>query len=160
LQQYRQTRQKNEGGAEGSIGGLLASAAVRRALLQIAEGLAHLHAHRIVHRDLKPHNILCALPESENDGSSSSSLRLHVQSDSGNVTSVDQLGEYILKISDMGLSKQLSMDQDSVSGMSFSVPAGEPSLASKASAPEAHPVGTIGWQAPEVSDVVAFILLT
>ncbi len=53
----------------------------------------------------------------------------------------------------MGLSKQLTRDQESVSGMSFSAPAGEPSRNSKAGSqgPAAHnPVGTIGWQAPEV----------
>lgn len=148
LQNYRQTRQKTDAGSTDD--GLLASTPVRKALLQIAEGLSHLHSHRIVHRDLKPHNILCALPESENDGSRSY-LHMNLQSDSGNVTSVDQIGDYILKISDMGLSKQLSMDQDSVSGMSFSMPAGEPSLTSKNSVPDAHPVGTIGWQAPEVN---------
>lgn len=70
----------------------------------------------------------------------------------------------------MGLSKQLTRDQESVSGMSFSAPMGEPSLSLSRRPPgggdgpgqdeglanshrtsvAVQPVGTIGWQAPEL----------
>lgn len=67
------------------------------------------------------------------------------------ITELSQLGDYVLKISDMGLSKQLTRDQESVSGMSFSLPNGEPSLNNKnGSLANINPVGTIGWQAPEL----------
>ena len=90
-----------------------------------------------------------------------------------------QLGNYILKISDMGLSKQLDKDDGSFNSMSFSLPyqngtqtgTGEGFSSSdsasigsadrdggskdrdggKAAKTEEHnPVGTIGWQAPEL----------
>lgn len=39
---------------------------IERVLLQLAEGLAAVHAHGIVHRDFKPHNIiLCSAPNGE-----------------------------------------------------------------------------------------------
>ena len=75
-----------------------------------------------------------------------------------------QLGQYILKISDMGLSKQLDKDDGSFASMSFSLPfqTGENFSSSDSTsvgslegraAPkteEHNPVGTIGWQAPEL----------
>ena len=84
-----------------------------------------------------------------------------------------QLGKYILKISDMGLSKQLDKDDGSFASMSFSLPfqtgenfsssdstsvgsadGGERGGGGKegklAKMEEHNPVGTIGWQAPEL----------
>lgn len=93
---------------------------------------------------------MCAPPEPEsaasNGSASSSSSDAEIF-----ITELSQLGDYVLKISDMGLSKQLTRDQESVSGMSFSIPNGEPSLNSKGgNAVNVNPVGTIGWQAPEL----------
>ncbi len=115
---------------------------LKAALLQVAEGLAHLHSQRIVHRDIKPHNILCALPDDAlNDESRSDE----------DIKSVKQLSGYVLKISDMGLSKQLDAGEGSFASMSMSIPSAMPSGVSSTVASAAkNPVGTIGWQAPEM----------
>ena len=55
-------------------------------LIQILEGIAYLHNHNLIHRDLKPQNILI----------------LHNQ------------GRYIPKITDFGISKQLTDEESSV----------------------------------------------
>lgn len=55
-------------------------------LTQLLEGIAFLHSHGIIHRDLKPQNILI----------------------------VNRNGEYIPKITDFGISKQLDINKSSV----------------------------------------------
>ena len=118
--------------------------AIRTVLLQIANGIKHLHGLRIVHRDLKPANILLA-----------DSLKSKRSADlQESVYEIFGKGHYVAKISDMGLGKQL------VGQSSFGASAaGESSLRAQrsdgsngenqSSVAGAGP-GTVGWQAPEV----------
>lgn len=111
---------------------------VRHGLLQIAKGVAHLHSQRIIHRDLKPHNILCALPDEK------------MLNEDETFTDLSQLNDFVLKISDMGLSKQFDKDE------SFAMPSFMNSCDSskgdngKTNDEDDGRVGTIGWQAPEL----------
>jgi serine/threonine-protein kinase/endoribonuclease IRE1 len=98
----------------------------KQLLMEIAQGLSHLHSLNLVHRDLKPQNILISAP------------RYSRKAETPHAHIVRQ-GPKAL-ISDLGLSKRLESDQSSfgemLNGMS----------------PPAN--GTIGWRAPEC--LVAF----
>ena len=69
--------------------------ATKGILLQIAQGVKHLHGLRIVHRDLKPANILLA--------DSRKSKKASIKNNS--VCEIFINGHYVAKISDMGLGK-------------------------------------------------------
>jgi len=111
--------------------------ATRKILFHIALGVRHLHELRIVHRDLKPANILLAHKTREDSF-------FEPNSDDG----MDQLyrafinDQYLPKISDMGLGKQLS----SQSSYGVSVRGG---LTEASTIGGAGP-GSVGWQAPEI----------
>ena len=107
--------------------------ATKQLLFEIASGVKHIHSLRIVHRDLKPANILLARKnrvDCTNDKSIYETFRAH---------------DYIVKISDMGLGKQL-LGQSSfgVSTMNYGVSKNEGSTIAGVGP------GTVGWQAPEV----------
>lgn len=126
--------------------------AMRNMLKQVAEGVKHLHDLRIVHRDLKPQNIL--LKRKNN---------LTQQNEKcDNVVEIFEQDEFIPKISDMGLGKQLAGQ----SSFGFSIAAnaslargiGSNSLGIGSDGnilvPASEKVlagpGSVGWQAPEV----------
>jgi serine/threonine-protein kinase/endoribonuclease IRE1 len=69
----------------------------KRALLQIASGLRHLHALKLVHRDIKPQNILVSGGNGDGRESGGGGGR----------------GGYRMLISDFGLCKKLDVDQTS-----------------------------------------------
>ena len=98
---------------------------IKVALKQIARGISHLHSKNIVHRDVKPHNILL----SRRNSSDRAELSCDKQ---------PCIGDFCLKISDMGLSKQLgSQGENSCASFSFS-------------SQSSHDKGTIGWQPREL----------
>lgn len=125
-------------------------------------GVAHLHAQRIVHRDIKPQNILLARVDDKLAAGDSGEPGVP------SPFSMEDLSQFVLKISDMGLSKQLGRDHHSFSSMSLSIAAGhsvsradplELLMAESAGAGGAitartlalqAAVGTVGWQAPEL----------
>ena len=111
-------------------------------------------------RDIKPHNILLAQPDSESSLTSND----FGNDDNQEISSIKELSKYLLKISDMGLGKQLdSADGGSSSfastlggardravgegsGMRSSSSSGNRGGGGRGSGP----VGTVGWQAPEL----------
>ncbi|CAM9664324.1 unnamed protein product, partial [Hapterophycus canaliculatus] len=151
---------------------------LRAALLQVSQGVEHLHSLRIVHRDLKPHNILLAAKDRKGPG-----LGRRVggarQAEGGGgegkgegegalvaprkLSSMRDLAKFVLKISDMGLGKQLLNGQSSFGMSSYGRAPGvrdpgqggdararaRASNAQASSSAGGH-VGSIGWQAPEV----------
>ena len=68
------------------------------------------------------------------------------------IKSVNQIGKYVLKISDMGLSKQVEKESGSFASYNllFGKDFNENSSYSSNNISAANPIGTIGWQAPEL----------
>ncbi|CAM9313075.1 unnamed protein product [Chrysoparadoxa australica] len=128
------------GGRKGSGSKATASAPLRGALLQVSKGVAHLHGLRIVHRDLKPHNILLQ----RQPGTQAAAA----------LTSTEGLARFVLKISDMGLGKQLLQGQSSFGLASHGQQLGRGSMGKQRSTRDQSSaggnVGSVGWQAPEV----------
>ena len=127
------------------------SAAARKVLFQIASGVKHLHSLRIVHRDLKPANILLAMCTSSTSGSKNSSISQSSQAaGERNVYEKFLHGDYVAKISDMGLGKQL-VGQSSYGASHYADGASLRVGGSKgASSVGGVGPGSVGWQAPEV----------
>ncbi|CAN0439544.1 unnamed protein product, partial [Ectocarpus sp. 12 AP-2014] len=154
---------------------------LREALLQVSQGVEHLHSLRIVHRDLKPHNILLAAMERKGPGLGRRLVgaqqveggeREGVGDGDGpqaapkKLSNMQDLAKFVLKISDMGLGKQLLNGQSSFGMSSYGrAPGGRDhghgggggDAAARARASNAQAsssagghVGSIGWQAPEV----------
>jgi serine/threonine protein kinase len=88
-----------------------------------------LHKQNIVHRDIKPHNILC-----------------NRFNDSMSVKRLEDLANFECKISDMGVSKHLDHEHS----FSTSLPGDLLMQSSQSLRMNPEPVGTIGWQAPEM----------
>lgn len=135
--------------------------ATRDTLNKIACGVKHLHSLRIVHRDLKPQNILLAHRNQSKSGGGFKHLGSSNTDARGTATrSKDEAsesiyesfdrGEFVPKISDMGLGKQL-LGQSS---FGFST-VGNASAGLLAAGGHSKDVvgagpGSVGWQAPEV----------
>jgi len=139
---------------KGSIDGDFESA-TKSLLFQIASGVRHIHSLRIVHRDLKPQNILLALRNAtksvaitkpEERGSDSESdfddTTHSTCSDTNTILECFKNQEYVPKISDMGLGKQLA--GQSSFGLS-TLGTGSVGVADAGAG-----AGSVGWQAPEV----------
>ena len=137
--------------------------ATKSLLLQIASGVRHIHSLRIVHRDLKPQNILLALrsklkqpvlkPEDDEHGVTTdtdtevdeTTSQTTVCSDTNSILEAFKNQEYVPKISDMGLGKQLA--GQSSFGLST---LGTNSVGGGLAGDAGGGAGSVGWQAPEV----------
>ena len=123
--------------------------AVKKILLDIALGVKHIHSLRIVHRDLKPQNILLA-KISKPGNQFVPPLMIEDNESSGDVNILSFLAQdYVAKISDMGLGKQLTGQS------SFGLTSMNQSLGVGGSSHDASTIagvgpGSVGWQAPEV----------
>ena len=106
-------------------------------LSQVAHGVKHIHGLRIVHRDLKPANILLA-----------DSRKSKRRSEEESVIEIFGHGDYVAKISDMGLSKQL-VGHSSYGASTIGESLLAQSNGGQSSIAGAGP-GSVGWQAPEV----------
>lgn len=140
---------------------------MKNALLEMANGISHLHnKFSIIHRDIKPGNILLL----RNDDGSRVAKRgkSSVTEDSPVVEGsevesfdpeeefhINRIDEYTVKISDMGLSKQLSeSDYDETSNLVLSSVMISKTKTNNTHSKHRHQdlsvVGTTGWQAPEL----------
>jgi serine/threonine protein kinase len=114
----------------------------RKILFEIASGVKHIHSLRIVHRDLKPANILVARKYRKQK----SKMSLGVDEDE--MYQACEAGEYVPKISDMGLGKQLT--GQSSFGFSTFNSMGPDLMGNDTSTIAGAGPGSVGWQAPEV----------
>ena len=141
--------------------------ATKKALLDIASGVQHLHSLRIVHRDLKPQNILLSLnklkrnkkivPTKLQNETNNDDEKTQVEEDATFILKAFERMEYTPKISDMGLGKQLTAPHSSfgfqnnhtASSSSF-MGLGNNQYSEAASTIGGAGPGSVGWQAPEV----------
>jgi len=119
--------------------------ATKETLYQIASGVRHLHLLRIVHRDLKPANILLALNNRKIKKGTKTTSNNDELVDEDDILSRYTRRDYLAKISDMGLGKQLAGQSSyGLSTFGTSTALGESSRLTGAGP------GSVGWQAPEV----------
>lgn len=114
----------------------------RKILFEIASGVKHIHSLRIVHRDLKPANILVARKSRKQKSKVSQDF------DEDEMYQAFEAGQYVPKISDMGLGKQLT--GQSSFGFSTFNSMGPDLLGNDTSTIAGAGPGSVGWQAPEV----------
>ena len=113
--------------------------AMKTTLYYISLGVKHIHSLRIVHRDLKPQNILLATNKKNREDANDNIEDI--------VFNTFQAGDYLPKISDMGLGKQLTGQSSfGLSTLNNSVGIGGNDGSTIAGAGP----GSVGWQAPEV----------
>ena len=112
------------------------SDATKQLLFEIASGVKHIHSLRIVHRDLKPANILLAWKNRDN------------KVDEDDIYEGFNSKNFVVKISDMGLGKQLH--GQSSFGMSTMNNSFMGTSKNEGSTIAGAGPGSVGWQAPEV----------
>ncbi len=113
--------------------------ATKQLLFEIASGVKHIHSLRIVHRDLKPANILLARKNRTRDE----------DEDEDGIYQAFQDKDFIVKISDMGLGKQL-LGQSSFGMSTMNNSIGIGMSRNEGSTIAGAGPGSVGWQAPEV----------